>query len=47
MPREQENELLAVELGGSGLLESEEFTEERSPDRQYCIFRAEIGRAHV
>lgn len=40
MPREQENELLAVELGGSGLLESEEFTEERSPDRQYCIFRA-------
>jgi purine-binding chemotaxis protein CheW len=41
MPNERENmELSHAELAGGEFLESESFSEERLPERQYCVFRA-------
>ena len=36
----RENSGLAAELDGCAFLEGEIFSEQRSPERQYCVFRA-------
>src|ERR1700747_1021365 len=40
MPNQHENAALPTELAGGEFLESEIFSEERLPERQYCGFRA-------
>jgi purine-binding chemotaxis protein CheW len=40
MTAEHENAALPVELDGGAFLESESFSEQRSVERQYCVFRA-------
>ncbi|HWG58120.1 MAG TPA: chemotaxis protein CheW [Candidatus Acidoferrales bacterium] len=40
MNLEQENTLLAAELEGGEFLEGAAISEERLPERQYCVFRA-------
>jgi len=40
MSVERENTALSAELDGGAFLESEVFSEERLPERQYCVFRA-------
>jgi chemotaxis signal transduction protein len=40
MSLERENAALSAELDGGAFLESEVFSEERLPERQYCVFRA-------
>jgi purine-binding chemotaxis protein CheW len=40
MPNEQENAAAPLEVDGGGFLESEIFSEEQLPERQYCVFRA-------
>ena len=40
MSLERENAALSPELDGGAFLESEVFSEERLPERQYCVFRA-------
>jgi purine-binding chemotaxis protein CheW len=36
----RDNAGLAAELDGGAFLEGESFSEQRSPERQYCVFRA-------
>jgi len=40
MPHQHENAALSTEPAGGEFLESEIFSEERLPERQYCVFRA-------
>jgi hypothetical protein len=40
MSRERDNAALSADLDGGAFLESEVFSEERLPERQYCVFRA-------
>jgi len=40
MTAERENATLPAELDGGAFLEGEIFSEQRSPERQYCVFRA-------
>ena len=40
MSLDRENTALSAELDGGAFLESEVFSEERLPERQYCVFRA-------
>src|SRR3984893_174769 len=40
MSLDRENTALSAELDGGAFLESEVFSEERLPERQYCAFRA-------
>jgi len=40
MAAERENAALPEELDGGAFLEGEIFSEQRSPERQYCVFRA-------
>src|ERR1700689_2991962 len=40
MSVERENTALSAELDGGAFLESEVFSEERLPERQYCVYRA-------
>src|SRR6202789_4720644 len=40
MSLERENAALSPELDGGAFLEGDIFSEQRSPERQYCVFRA-------
>ena len=40
MAAERQNAALSPELDGGAFLEGEIFSEQRSPERQYCVFRA-------
>ena len=40
MAAARENAALPLELDGGAFLEGESFSEQRSPERQYCVFRA-------
>lgn len=40
MSKAHENTSLPAELDGGEFLESESYSEERRPERQYCVFRA-------
>jgi purine-binding chemotaxis protein CheW len=40
MAAARENAALPLDLDGGAFLEGESFSEQRSPERQYCVFRA-------
>jgi len=40
MAKAHENAALPAELEGGEFLEGESYSEERRPERQYCVFRA-------